>query len=222
MDYVKEAFQKVKKDIDSLNQEIENIKLSINENKEKISEILDKINKLFFEENPTVQQINQTIPTHIPTDNMSFKALKAQNLGISTGNKGVPTDRQTDKPTDRQTQKPTKLRENSIKNVTEILDSLDNINKEIRLKFKNITEQEFLIFSTIYQLEEEQEHVDYKTLSKRLNLTESSIRDYVGKLIKKEIPVEKTKINNKNIKLSISSNLRKIASLNTILELRGI
>ena len=49
---------------------------------------------------------------------------------------------------------------------------------------------------------EEADFVDYKTLSKRLNLTESSIRDYVGKLIKKGIPVEKTKINNKMIQLS--------------------
>ena len=65
-------------------------------------------------------------------------------------------------------------------------------------------------------------HSDYKTLSKRLNLTESSIRDYIGKLIKKGIPVEKIKLNNKNIQLSISPNLKKIASLSTILQLRGI
>ena len=79
-----------------------------------------------------------------------------------------------------------------------------------------------LIFSLIYQLEEEKGHTDYKTLSEKLKLTESSIRDYVQRLIKKGIPVEKTKINNKNIQLKISRNLKKIASLSTIMQLRGI
>jgi biotin operon repressor len=64
--------------------------------------------------------------------------------------------------------------------------------------------------------------VDYKSLSERLNLSESSIRDYIGKLINKGIPVEKKKINNKSIQLSISQNLKKIATLSTILTLRGL
>ena len=69
----------------------------------------------------------------------------------------------------------------------------------IRLKFKRLTEQELLVFSKLYQLDEEMGHSDYKTLSQKLNLTESSIRDYIGRLIKKGIPVVKNKINNKNI-----------------------
>ena len=82
-----------------------------------------------------------------------------------------------------------------------------------------------LIFSVLYQLEEEQGqegHSDYRTLAKRLNLTESSIRDYIGRLIKKGIPVDKIKVNNKNIQLKISPNLKKIASLPTIIQLRDI
>ena len=79
-----------------------------------------------------------------------------------------------------------------------------------------------LVFSTIYQLEEEQGTTDHKTLSKKLNLSESSIRDYVGRIIKKGIPVEKKRINNKHIQLTISDNLKKIATLSTILQLRDI
>jgi predicted transcriptional regulator len=100
-----------------------------------------------------------------------------------------------------------------------MLDSLDSLKKEIRLKFKRLTDQEILVFSTIYQLEEEIGEVDYKMVSQKLNLTESSIRDYVGRLIKKGIPVDKNKINNKTIHLSISKNLKKVASLPTILQL---
>ena len=109
-----------------------------------------------------------------------------------------------------------------IQNAAEILESLDSLKKEIRLKFKRLTEREILVFSTLYQLDEEIGYADYKTLSQRLNLTESSIRDYIGRLISKGVPVEKKKINNKNIKLNISNSLKKVASLSTILQLRNI
>jgi len=92
----------------------------------------------------------------------------------------------------------------------------------MRLKFKKLTEQEFLVFSTIYQFDEEIGYSDYKLISERLNLTESSIRDYVGRIIKKGISVDKTKINNKYIKLNISEKLKKIVSLPTILQLREL
>jgi hypothetical protein len=178
------------------------------------------------------RQEEQDVSTHLKL----FNALNSQNKGISTGNGGVPTDRQTDRQTDQQTNKSShnlydeeKINEKqlskknaSVEEVSEILDSLDNLKKELRLKFKRLTSQEIAVFSTIYQLEEEGMEVDYKTIAEKLNLTESSIRDYVGRLIKKDIPVEKIKVNNKSIVLSISRNLKKIASLSTILKLRDL
>ncbi len=226
MDQIKTAFQKVKQDMDSMKEEMNILKQFLSENKEKLSEI-DKtikdiqvnISKINFKEpinNPTHNLQNPTYPTHSPTDNISFKPLKGQNMGISTGNEGVPTNRQTDKQTNQQTEK------TYFGDALEILNSLDNIKKEIRNKFKRITDQEFLVFSTIYQMAEETNYVDYKSLSQKLNLTESSIRDYVGRLIKKGIPVEKTKINNKMIQLSISEKLKKIAPLPVIFQLREL
>ena len=103
-----------------------------------------------------------------------------------------------------------------------MLKSLDNIKKEIRQKFKKLTEQEWLVFSTIYQLDEEMGHSDYRILAERLKLTESSIRDYVARLMKKGIPVDKIKLNNKNIQLNISKSLKQIASLPTIITLRDL
>ncbi|MBD3247499.1 hypothetical protein GF378_02670 [Candidatus Pacearchaeota archaeon] len=111
---------------------------------------------------------------------------------------------------------------NTVDNAAEILDSLDNLKKEIRIKFKRLTSQEFTIFSTIYQLDEEFGHTDYRTVANKLDLSESSIRDYVGRIIKKGIPVEKKRVNNKSIQLSISNNLKKVASLPTIMKLRDI
>jgi len=225
MDEIKNAFQKVKQDIDSMNKEIISLKQTLFETKEQISYISRILNELvsksktepaYVSETPTNYPQTSTYPTHNPTDNMSFKPLKGQNIAISTGNEGVPTNRQTDKQTNQQTEK------TYFGDALEILNSLDNIKKDIRNKFKRITDQEFLVFSTIYQLEEEAAFVDYKSLSQRLNLTESSIRDYVGRLIKKGIPVEKTKINNKMIQLSISEKLKKIAPLPVIFQLREL
>ncbi|MDP3966465.1 MAG: hypothetical protein Q8Q04_02960, partial [archaeon] len=123
------------------------------------------------------------------------------------------TDRQTDRQTDK---KP------SFEEVLGVLGSLDNLKKEVRLKFKKLTPQELLIFSAIYQLEEEKGFCDYKALSLRANLTESSVRDYVRRLILKGIPIEKSKENNKEVHLYVSKNLKKVASLDTILKLVDI
>jgi len=232
MDEIKQAFQKVKTDIDFLFQELNNIKLELGETRQemvKICQILEQINEKIPEkpEKTTSTQpiAKPTIPAHPSTHDRSLEALKPQNMVFSTGNQGVPTDKQTNRQTDNKHEielKTEEIMENSIDNAAKILDSLDSIKKEIRLKFKRLTEQEILVFSTLYQIDEETGPTDYKTIAKKLGLTESSIRDYVGRLIKKGIPVDKKRINNKIIQLSISQNLKKIASLPTILQLRDI
>ncbi len=251
MDKVKEAFYKVKKDIDSLYKEVDSIKEILKITRQEminICEILKNVNKnieeislektkkpletLFVQSKPLPAQgyPKQTSSTHPSTHDSSLEPLKHQNKAFSTGNQGVPTDRQTDRQTDIQhtfsLKQPPNLDRtaslDSIDNAAKILDSLDSIKKEIRLKFKRLTDQELLVFSTLYQLDEEEGYTEYKTLANKLNLTESSIRDYVGRLIKKGIPVEKKRINNKIIHLSISKNLKKIASLSTILQLRDL
>jgi hypothetical protein len=230
MDQIKTAFQKVKQDMDSMKEEMNLLKQFLSENKERLTQIessikdiqvnISKINLKNIENTPTnspadIPQIS-THPTHNPTDDMSFKPLKGQNMGFSTGNEGVPTNKQTNQQTDQHTEK------TYFGDALEILNSLDNIKKDIRNKFKRITDQEFLVFSTIYQISEETGYADYKILSQKLNLTESSIRDYVGRLIKKGIPVEKIKVNNKVIQLSISEKLKKIAPLPVIFQLREL
>ena len=219
MDKIKKAFQNVKNDIDFLKEEIFFLRESLIEIKDKIKEFNLKTGENIVERVPTDQH---TIPTHSTdpsTHDSNFKGLKPNILPISTGNLGAPTDRQTDRQTDTSTQNQQKNKE--IKDIIEILDSLDNVKKEIRRKFKRLTEQEFLVFSTIYQLENTVE-VNYRILSEKLGLSESSIRDYVGRLIKKGVPLEKTKLNNKNIRLSISEDLKKITTLSTILQLRDL
>jgi len=248
MDQIKEAFTKVKQDILTLQEEFIFLKEEMNQLKVLSLEMLDLIKKQEQAREKKYQheqEVSKNVPARIeeipterkdiPTENSAFKPLNGKNKGISTGNEGVPTDRQTNQQTNQQTHflpiskekgenyssysKPT----DHFQEAVGALESLDNIKKELRLQFKRLTDQELLVFSTLYQLEEEEGgNTDYKTLSIKLKLTESSIRDYIGKLIKKGIPVEKIKINNKTIHLKVSPNLRKIASLQTILLLRDI
>ncbi len=120
-------------------------------------------------------------------------------------------------------QKPTgKQEENHLDKAKEILDSLDALKKDVRIKIKRLTNKEMQVFSLLYSLENTGEQVDYPLLSNKLNLSESSIRDYIGRIIKKGIPLIKEKIQNKRIILHISQDLKKIASLDTILKLREL
>jgi len=233
MDPVKEAFDKVKQDIRFLKDELGNLRKGVLETRERMIEVCEIIKKMD-------EKIEFVASTHKPkiqtqqtpssTHNLSLEALKPQNLLISTGNEGASTDRQTDTSTDTSThflpninKKKDKTIESDIQEATNILDSLDALKKQIRLKFKHVTQQEMLVFSTIYQLEEQAPNtVSYKEIALKLGLSESSIRDYVQRMINKGIPIKKHKINNKKLILSISPDLKRIATLNTIIKLREL
>ncbi len=253
---IKESFERVKNDIFSLTNEISFIKRDLLELKQLFSTLTEDISsiklrqmQLEFEcntqksptDNPTQESQNPTYtisPTDNPTVPQEIKGLKSQFLDSSTGNRGVPTDRQTnqqtDTPTDlvwnrssittrRSAENSSKNLHEQILNATEILNSLDTLRKEIRLKFKTITNQEMLVFSTIYELEQNYpEGVEYEQIAAKLKLSSSSIRDYVQRLINKGVPIVKNKLNNKKILLKISLELKKIASLDTIIKLREL
>ena len=242
-DSIKKAFNKVKEDINFLNDEILGIKILINEIKLSINSLKNnpkspkKAQNIHSNGQTDTSTHNSTLRHITSTDTVTstdtstvpyeIEGLKYPNLAISTGNGGASTDRQTDTSTDTSTDislvNEKKSIDSNIQEATEILDSLDSLKKEIRLKFKHLTTQEMLVFSTIYQLEEQGNHeITYKLLSKTLKLSESSIRDYVQRMINKGISIQKEKVNNKKLLLTISPNLKKIASLPTIIQLREL
>jgi hypothetical protein len=227
MEKIKEAFQKIKEDMDELKSVLKEYGNSIIFLNEQIQELKDQINS------PTRKGVESgksgtfsDTSAHFPTHNSLFRALKDKIPEFSTGNGGVPTDRQTDRQTDRHINSGTVFQQKNteffIENALNVLNSLDSVKKEVRLKFKRLTDQEWKVFATIYTLDEQVGYADYNTLMNELKLTGSSVRDYVSRLIHKGIPVEKHKINNKTITLRISDNLKKIAPLTTISQLRGV
>ncbi len=210
MDLIKEAFKNVKEDMDFLFQELQEIKRTLSEITTQLAKDSPDLVK-----NPTSN--NSSI------ENLPSKPSKTSISQFSTGNQGVPTNQQTNQQTNQHPPiSPGNTEITNIHKVSEILSSLDELKKEVRFKFKKLTNQEMLIFSTIYQLEEEGFVVDYNTISNKLNLSEISIRDYVRKITKKGIPLNKLKENNKKIVFSIPQDLKKIASLNTIISLREL
>jgi len=95
--------------------------------------------------------------------------------------------------------------------LTHSLDTHINIYdlQQIDQTFKKLTKKEFLIFLTIYQLEEDLNNpVDYKSIANHLKVTEAGIRSYISSLIKKRVPIEKIKLNNRVAVLSIDKEFR--------------
>jgi hypothetical protein len=273
---IKEAFTKVKNDIDFIYQELkkfDNIRSDIDFLHTEIQEIkrtLDSLKPQYT--TPTPIPPNPTLQHKTPTLQHSLEPFKRLNNPISTGNEGVPTNNPTNNPTNQQTIQQTlqhppistgndnfneKIEQNSLVNnninekkesfsiknefptptsqptpktdkishlqqVSKILESLDSLKREVRIKFKKLTKQEMLIFTTIYQLEEQGLTPDYSLLAEKLSLSEISIRDYIRKIIKKDIPLNKIKQENNRVILSISPDLMKMASLNTIVQLREL
>lgn len=241
---LKEAFKKIKQDIDFIYSEITKLK-DLKRDFSKIVKEVTEIKRTLEElKNPTQKLQIPTFPTRIPTLQQPKEAFKPQNLTISTGNDGVPTNQQTIQQTIQHPPispdkfaliKEANLQENKelspikkpdriskLQQASQILASLDELKKEVRSKFKKLTNQEMLIFSTIYQLEELGIEITYDLLSEKSGLSEISIRDYIRKIINKGIPIDKIKTTNNKVLLSISKDLKKIASLNTILQLREL
>ena len=230
MDPIKLAFDKIKDDIFSLKFEIQQLRQELIELKSK-----ETLNPTTPTQTPAQDYPPTSTPAHFPAMPTPPQTPINQNTAFSTGNRGVPTDKPTDRQTNQQTDRqshnePIRFAQNQIKQplndfqkAQEVLGSLDSIKKEIRLKFKRLTPQEMSVFSTLYLLEDQgAEEITYKAIADSLNLSESSIRDYILKLTSKGIPILKIRQNNKKITLSISQDLKNITNLTTINHLRDL
>jgi DNA-binding MarR family transcriptional regulator len=203
---IKNAFKRVKEDIDSLYLWILEIKKEIEMLKKEIFKI--KRTFLILEK---IQHKSNTNPTHEkPIE--KFEGIKPY-FQSSTGNEGVPTLlRHSYAPTTSNSTQLTELFDNKIE------ETLEKYKSEFYKKFKNLTNKEFEIFSLIYVLQEQTE-VTYKLLAEKTNLAPSSVRDLVNRLILKGIPIQKIKKLNREIILKIPDELKKISDLEALSKL---
>ncbi|MEM4245264.1 MAG: hypothetical protein QW404_03320 [Candidatus Nanoarchaeia archaeon] len=179
---LKQAFSKIKEEINSIRSDFEALKAVIAKQQELLEVFLSKI-----------AQKSQ--------ENHNFEGFSGIPLEASTGNKGVQTNKQTNTQTNKQTH---------LKQTNNQIPILSSIKKDVLSKFQNLPKREFLIFLTIYQLEEDKGSVSYSDIANHLKLSESGIRHYVFNIIKRGLPVQKKKINNKMTVLSISPEFKEI------------
>ena len=91
---------------------------------------------------------------------------------------------------------------------TDYAQNLNKLEKGLKTLFLRLTRQEFLIFLTVYQLEDETGAVSYSHIAEKLNLSEGCIRTYVSSIIRKGLPLTKQKVNNKYVILHINNDFR--------------
>ncbi len=128
---------------------------------------------------------------------------------LSIGNEGVQTNKQTNKQTDKQTNKQTNTKQTNTP--TDL--------KEIENLFRYLPKQQFLVFLTIYQMEEDHENATYKLIAEKLNLTQACIRTHLLSLLQKKIPINKKKVNNKLIILTIPQEFKDLGVYPRLLNL---
>lgn len=194
------AFAKIKQDMDSLKQEINNMKQKIS----KITSIL---------KGPANTQ-------QFSTQTANIEGIRPY-LAISKGNDGVPADsQQTFDTSESQEKEPFEATNKEKLTFRQVKKIVDNLTQDLKLKFKSLSKQEFYIFSLVYSLDVQGQKPDYKTIAIKANLTESSVRDYISRLIHKGIPLRKEKINNKTIVISVPDELKSLATLDNLTKLK--
>lgn len=240
---VKEAFSKVREEMKELQQEVADIKQELNTISSSVELILHQFQqkKANLSAESSAEVLNR-VPKFRERFKKEFlgtqahrKSVILKNLGdlelkepVSIGNEGVSALRQQSGSTqahsefdlekeftERQQQKPIKEPGKDMlqQNVERLKHALQDI-------FKKLTRQEFVIFSLLYQLEDELKRpVSYKDLADRSALTSNSIRDYISKLIAKKVPIIKEKYNNRQILLKVAPELRNIETLESLMKI---
>lgn len=179
---LREAFSKVKQDVKDLKAKFEAINT-------KLDKLLD-LKERKIAKNEEFEGI---------------KPSKSQIQEISSGNEGVQS-------INHSTITQQSLTNHSLTNHSILSKDTPNISlNRVEDRFKSITNQEFLVFLTVYNLEEQLGRgITYDDVSSRLSLTTSCIRSYVSSILKKGIPIVKFKANNRTTNLKINPHFRSL------------
>ena len=194
---VKKAFAKVKEDMNLLKEEINSNKMAVLEQNKALEDIKSSLG-LILKQNQENKD-NNTI------------------FNISSGNKGVVDDRQLSMVNSRRSSTMV-VDDQRFTNTDE---EMKNLNQTLTFRFKSLTDREFSIFFTIYELEQELGgDVTYIDLANRLNLTESSVKTHVNRILSKQIPIQKERFFNRKSSLSIKKGFKDPKMLTELIKLR--
>ena len=100
---------------------------------------------------------------------------------------------------------------------------LEELKADLSKIFLSLTNREFKVFSAIYTLEEQNKGpATYQELAQYLDLSSSSIRDYISELIRKGTPITKEKTRNGIAYISVSKEFRSLNLMSKLLALRSL
>ncbi len=173
------------------------VKQSFNKVKEDISNLSDRISAI-------ESKLNQILAKFDKRDTNSDKfegfepissKIQVEKDESSIGNKGVYSF----------------IHSTDIHSFNNHSIDIQSLKKNLEEKINNLTNQEFLVFLTIYQLEEDlRRNVTYGDLSSKLGLSPGCIRSYISSIIQKGLPLLKKKINNRTITLTIHQDFKEL------------
>jgi len=193
---VKKAFSKVKEDMDLLKKELKSGKKAVSE------------------QNKLLEALNSKI--EVLLKDRGEKDEKSSFFDISRGNKGVDNNRQQS--TINSQQWTTMIRE--AKQEAEVEKSVQTINQILTSRFDSLTDREFVVYITIYDLEKEKRDVYYVDIALRLKITESSVRSHVAHLLNKKVPLTRERYFNGKSLISIKKGFKNPEILDKLLKLR--
>src|SRR3989344_2263553 len=181
---VKESFLKVKEDIKSIKEGFEDKKKEINEIKDKIDLLTRKIDEI------------SRILKNKDQNNHSF-------FISSIGNKGVSNNQQQSTMINDD-QQSTIIHKKSLEEPSLFDESL-------LLRIRSITDREFSVFLGILELQKEHQEVTYSTIANKLNVTETTVRGAVNRLISKKLPINRERFFNRKVTLTSPSEILNLA-----------
>lgn len=196
---IKSSFLKVKEDINLLKIELQDLKKLILSQKNEIDLLK-----------------SQTIHTPSNFENPENKAF----FYTSIGNNGVLNDSQQSLNDSQQCQSmPVNAQQPPKTQNNEFL-ALKNLKKDLENTFNTLTDREFSVFLSLYELEKELGEVSYLDLAKRLKLSQTTIRTSINSLILKNAPVQKDRFFNKKVSLSIQNDFKSLNLYEKLIKLK--
>jgi len=192
---IKNSFEKVREDMNFLKKELETVKNWLNRQEEEKNVLNDQIKNILDSINKIKDKIH-----------FFYK--------ISSGNNGVINDEQQLTTINNNYQQPTIINNNHTTTINDLKDDFEDL-------FKTLTDREFTIFMAIYQLEEDlRGTVSYSNIAKVLKITETNVRIHVNSMTNKGIPIEKNRLFNRKVSLSVKKELRDLNLATKLIKLR--
>jgi len=132
-------------------------------------------------------------------------------FNVSTGNEGVSLNAQ---------RRATTLDAAQSKDMDN--PTLKKLKDSVEEMFVLLSDRDFSIFVAIYQLEEKlRREINYDDITLRLKIDEGRIRNIVNKLIRRGIPIQKSRYLNGKVSLSIKKELKDAVLMDKLIKLRG-